>query len=200
MLAMYEFLGPLVLFSAAMCLTPGPNVVMIVASAANFGFRRSIAQMTGVTVGFAAEIAAAGLGLAGVFEAEPRLHAALKYAGAAYLLYLAWRIARADAAGAGSARTRPLTFLEGGLVTWLNPKGWVSAIGAIAAFTRPDGNLLPQVAVIVLVLAAACLISLALWAIFGVAISRLLTRPVMRRAFNGTMAVLLVLSLVPVMA
>lgn len=198
MLGMLDLLGPLALFSAAMCLTPGPNVVMIVASAGNFGFRRSIRQMMGVTVGFGAEIVAAGAGLAGLFQAEPRLHMALKYAGAAYLLYLAWRIARAEGSATGSARARPLTFMEGALVTWLNPKGWVSAIGALAAFTRPDGTLPLQIALVAGVLALACLVSLALWAAFGVAISRFLLRPPARRLFNGAMAGLLVLSLVPV--
>ena len=64
---MDEMLGPLVLFAAAMCLTPGPNVVMVTASAANFGFRRAVPQMLGVTTGFGVMIIAAGFGLAGLF-------------------------------------------------------------------------------------------------------------------------------------
>ena len=133
--AMLETLGPLILFAVAMCLTPGPNVVLATASAANFGFRRTLRQITGVTVGFGVQVLAAGLGLAGLFQAEPRLHTALKYAGAAYLLYLAWRIATAAPAKAGTTRSRPLSFAEGVLVTWLNPKGWITTIGALAAFT-----------------------------------------------------------------
>lgn len=114
-------LGPLVLFAAAMCLTPGPNVVMVTASAANFGFRRTIPQIAGITLGFGAMIMLAGFGLAGLFQTEPRLHAALKYAGVAYLLYLAWRIARADAVSGNAARANPITFLEAMLFTWVNP-------------------------------------------------------------------------------
>ena len=87
-------LGPLVMFAAAMCLTPGPNVVMITASAANFGFRRTIPQMFGITLGFGLMVVLAGLGIAGVLRAAPSLHALLKVAGAAYLVYLAWRIAQ----------------------------------------------------------------------------------------------------------
>ena len=79
---------------------------------------------------FGTMVLATGLGLASVVHAEPRLHAVLKYAGAAYLLYLAWRIARADPASA-SARARPIGFLEAILFTWMNPKAWVSALGAV---------------------------------------------------------------------
>ena len=155
---MNELLGPLVLFAAAVTLTPGPNVVLVTASAANFGFRRTVPQILGITFGFGSMVLATGLGLAGVVHAEPRLHAALKYAGAAYLLYLAWRIARADAAGA-SARARPIGFVEATLFTWMNPKAWVSALGAAAAFTTVGGNLLLESALIAGVLAAFCLLS-----------------------------------------
>jgi threonine/homoserine/homoserine lactone efflux protein len=86
---MYELLGPLVLFAAAVTLTPGPNVILVTASGANFGFRRTIPQMLGITLGFGLMAMAAGAGLAGVVHAEPRLHAGLKYAGAAYLVHLA---------------------------------------------------------------------------------------------------------------
>src|SRR5690349_17481582 len=118
---MHDLLGPLILFAAAMCLTPGPNVVMVTASAANFGFRRTIPQILGITIGFAIMIVAAGLGLAGLFRAEPRLHLALKYAGALYLCYLAWRIARADVKSGSGTRARPINFIEAMLFTWFNP-------------------------------------------------------------------------------
>lgn len=194
---MFDHLGPLVLFAAAMCLTPGPNVVLATASAVNFGFRRTVPQISGVTAGFGVQVLAAGLGLAGLFQAEPRLHTALKYVGAVYLLYLAWRIATATSAR-GSARARPLGFVEGVLVTWVNPKGWVTTIGALAAFTTVEGNVLAQTVLVAFVLAAACGVSLSLWAGFGAAIARWLERPGVRRVFNSTMATLLVLSLVPV--
>jgi threonine/homoserine/homoserine lactone efflux protein len=195
---MHELLGPLVLFAMAMCLTPGPNVVMVTASAANFGFRRAIPQMLGVTLGFGVMIMAAGFGLAGLFQAEPRLHTLLKYAGAIYLLYLAWRIAQADAACRDSTRARPINFVEAVLFTWVNPKGWVTAVGALAAYTTLEGDVLSQTSVIAGVLAAACLGSVVIWAAFGAAIGSLLRNPRARRTFNWTMAGLLVLSLIPV--
>jgi threonine/homoserine/homoserine lactone efflux protein len=195
---MNELLGPLVLFAAAVTLTPGPNVVLVTASAANFGFRRTVPQMVGITFGFGTMVLATGLGLAGMVHAEPRLHTVMKYAGAAYLLYLAWRIARADAASA-SARARPIGFVEATVFTWMNPKAWVSALGAAAAFTTVGGNLLLESALIAGVLAAFCLLSAALWAGFGTIIGRYLANPRIRRVFNRSMAALLALSLIPVL-
>jgi threonine/homoserine/homoserine lactone efflux protein len=191
-------LGPLFLFAVAMCLTPGPNVVMVTASAANFGFRRTLPQMLGITLGFGFMIMAAGFGLAGLLRAEPRLHELLKYAGAIYLLYLAWRIAHAGTASKDSARTRPINLVEAALFTWMNPKGWVTAVGALAAYTTAGGDVLLQTSIVASVLAAVCFVSVAIWAGFGVAIGRLLGGSGARAAFNWSMAGLLVISLVPV--
>jgi len=195
---MGDRVGPLVLFAAVMSVTPGPNVVMVTASAANFGFGRTIPQMLGITLGFGFMVMAVGLGLAGLVQAEPRLHTVLRYAGGAYLLYLAWCIARADASRSASARAKPIGLLEAALFTWVNPKAWVMAVGALAAFTTTGGDVLLETSVIASVLAAACLASVVIWAGFGAAIGRLLGNPRARMAFNWSMAGLLVLSLIPV--
>ncbi len=195
---MYELLGPLVLFAAVMSLTPGPNVVMVTASAANFGFRKVIPHMLGITLGFFAMVMAVGLGLAGVVHAEPRLHTALKFIGAAYLVYLAWRIARADSGSSAPAHAEPIRFGEAALFQCINPKGWVFAVGAITAFTTAGGNMLMQTLIIAMVNATACLASVVIWAGFGTMLGQFLANSRARSAFNWTMAGLLVLSLVPV--
>lgn len=194
---MYEWLGPLVLFAAAMCLTPGPNVVMVTASAANFGFRRAIPHILGIALGFGVMVLAVGFGLAGLFQAEPRLHTVLKYAGAAYLLYLAWRIAQAGAVREGARGGRPISFIEAVLFQWINPKGWLTALGALAVYTTAGDDAVLQTVVIAGVLAGASFASVVLWAGFGAAIAHWLDSPRIRRAFNWSMAGLLVLSLVP---
>jgi threonine/homoserine/homoserine lactone efflux protein len=196
---MHELLGPLVLFAAAVTLTPGPNIVLVTASAANFGFRRTLPQMLGIALGFGSMIVAAGLGLAGLLHAEPRLHALLKHAGAAYLVYLAWRIARADSASSAAGRGKPIGLLEAALFTWMNPKAWVSGLGAIAAYTTTGGSMLLESLLVAAVLAVACLASVMIWAGFGTAIGRFLADPRARLAFNWSMAGLLLLSLIPVL-
>jgi threonine/homoserine/homoserine lactone efflux protein len=155
--------------------------------------------MLGITAGFGSMVVAAGLGLAGIVHTEPRLHALLKYAGAAYLVYLAWRIGRADGSGGAAARARPIGFAEALLFTWMNPKAWVSALGALAAYTSVGGDLLRETAAIAAVLGAFCWISCVIWAGFGTVLGRFLCNARARRAFNWSMAGLLVLSLVPVL-
>jgi threonine/homoserine/homoserine lactone efflux protein len=191
-------LGPLLLFSSVMSLTPGPNVVMVTASAANFGFRRVIPHMLGITLGFGLLVMVVGLGLAELFQAEPRLHTALKYAGGAYLLHLACRIARAQGAGSAGAQAKPIGFLAAMLFQCVNPKGWVFAVGTVAAYTTVDGDALSETPVIAAVNATTCLISVVLWAGFGTIIGRTLRNPRIRTVFNWSMAGLLVLSLLPV--
>ena len=195
---MPEQLGSLILFAAAMTLTPGPNVVLVTASGASFGFRRTVPQMLGITLGFALMVVAAGLGIAGVVRAAPGLHTALKWIGAAYLAYLAWRIAHAPAPGGSPGRARPISFLEAWLFTCVNPKAWVAAFGGLAAFTTVGGELWREIVLITAVLAAFCLLSCVVWTAFGAAIGRRLATRRARLAFNRTMAVLLVVSLVPV--
>jgi threonine/homoserine/homoserine lactone efflux protein len=191
-------LGPLILFALAVTLTPGPNVVLVTASGANFGFRRTIPQMLGITLAFGSMVVAVGLGLAGLVHSEPRVHSVLRYAGAAYLLYLAWRIARADAGGAASAPAKPIGFLAAALFTWMNPKAWVSVLGAFATYITVGGNVLRQTSLIAAVLAGACLLSCVIWTGFGAVIGRFLANRRARTAFNWSMAGLLVLSLIPV--
>src|SRR5262249_46517813 len=101
---MTEQLVPLILFAAAMCLSPGPNVVMVVASGANFGFRRAVPHILGIGIGFGLMVIAVGLGLSSLLRLAPGLHTAVQYAGALYLLYLAWRIATAGAMKRAAAK------------------------------------------------------------------------------------------------
>ncbi|HXF88920.1 MAG TPA: LysE family translocator [Xanthobacteraceae bacterium] len=186
----------LVVFAAVMAFTPGPNNIMLAASGVNFGFARTIQHMLGVTVGFAMLLigCAAGLGL--IFAAIPALHLVLKVAGALYLLWLAYRVATARPANDAPATAQPLTFWEAALFQWVNPKGLVAALSAISIYVRPGHELADFVMMlgVFTVCTAGAVIT---WAAFGVALRGLLRNPLHARIFNGSMAALLVASVVP---
>jgi threonine/homoserine/homoserine lactone efflux protein len=188
----------LVMFAFAMACTPGPNNIMLTASGVNFGFARTIPHMSGVTVGFLVLVAACAAGLGLVFATLPVLHTALKVAGAAYMLWLAWKVANAGAAGEGGPGEagEPLTFLQAAAFQWVNPKGVVAALSGVALFMRP-GHALADFAIMVTMFALATLVSVVVWTGFGVALRRLLQNPRHARIFNAVMALLLVASIVP---
>lgn len=191
-----ETLPALLAFAFATSVTPGPNVIMVAASAANHGVRATVPHMAGITIGFPVMIVLVGLGLAGPFAASPTLHTVLKWIGAAWIVWLAWKIARAGAPGEGVARP-PLGFLGAAAFQWVNPKAWLLALAAIPAFTRPGGDVLVETLVIAAAFLAVSPPSVAFWAVVGAGTGRILRSPRQLRAFNVTMAVLLVLSLVP---
>lgn len=194
---MHEQFLSMVLFAAAVTFSPGPNVVLITACAANFGFRPVVPQMLGITVTFGLMTVASGLGIAGIVQTEPTVHLLLKYLGAAYLLYLAWRIGSAKGGAQTTARSRPITYVEASLFTALNPKAWVSVLGAVAAYTTVGGRFVAETLLIASLLGAFCLMSCIVWAAFGSAIARFLDKPRVRTSFNWAMAGLLAVSLAP---
>lgn len=187
---------PLLGFAIAMSVTPGPNVLMVAAAAANHGVRATVPHMAGIAFGFAAMLVIVGLGLAGPFATWPLLHTVLKWAGAAWLLVLAWKIARSGAPGRGPSRP-PLGFVGAALFQWVNPKAWMIALAAIPAFTTPQGDILAETLLIAGAFGLVGFPCTLVWAGLGAGASRLLRTEGALQAFNVAMALLLVASLVP---
>jgi threonine/homoserine/homoserine lactone efflux protein len=192
-----EILLALVVFAFTTSVTPGPNNMMLLASGANFGFRRTVPHMAGISVGHSVMVFVVGLGLAGVFHAEPRFVTALKVVSVAYMLWLAWKIAHAAPPGDGRAGGRPMTFLQAAGFQWVNPKAWAMALTAVTVYA-PGGAVAPTAAVAV-VFACVNLPSVSLWAAAGQVVRRWLDTGARLRVFNVTMAMLLVASLWPVL-
>ena len=187
----------LTVFSCVMAFTPGPNNILLAASGVNFGFARTVPHMVGVTVGFVVLLIGCGAGLGLVFAAVPMLHLALKIAGAAYMLWLAFKVATAHVSGDdGTKPARPFTFMQAAAFQWVNPKAVVAALSAIAIYVRPD-HVLTDFPVMVGVLTVCTIGSVSTWTGFGVALRRFLRDPWHARLFNGAMALLLVASIVP---
>lgn len=180
-------------------MTPGPNNIMLMASGVNYGFARTLPHVTGVVAGYGFLLLVLGAGLGNLFSAWPAAHAALKIAGAVYLVWLAWKIATAGPVQGAGEGGKPLTFLQAALFQWVNVKGVLLAISAVAAFTRPDA-FAGTLALLVGVAMLACSVSAVTWALFGAGLSRWLARPRVLRPFNVVMALLLVASLWPMLA
>ncbi len=176
--------------------TPGPNNLMLMASGANFGFRRTIPHMLGVAIGFTVMVVLVGVGLMAVFDRFPVAHDVLKVVSVVYLLWLAWKIANAAAPGAGGSTGTPMTFLQAAAFQWVNPKAWAMALSAIAAYA-PDRSL-AAAALVAVVFGLVNLPSVSVWALLGQQIRHVLTSAARLRTFNWTMAALLVATLYPV--
>lgn len=193
-----EILLALVVFTFVMSITPGPNNLMLLASGVNFGFRRTIPHMLGISAGLFTLLLAVGFGLGVLLETTPWLHAALKAAGGAYLLYLAWRIAFSRALGEARAAAQPLSFGGAALFQWVNPKAWVMALAAMAAYTSAD-DYAWSIVVVGMAIATVGLPCVSVWAGFGTALRAWLSDPLRLRWFNAAMGVALVLSLWPML-
>ncbi|WP_158966083.1 LysE family translocator [Chachezhania sediminis] len=191
-----DLLVALVVFAFVSSITPGPNNLMLMASGANFGLRRTVPHMLGVCLGFVFMVSLVGAGLVQVFDLVPFSYLALKGGSVVYLLWLAWKIAHAGPAKGAEAGGRPMTFLQAAAFQWVNPKAWAMALTAITAYA-PDRSLL-AVAIVALVFGAVNLPSVTSWAMLGQQMARVLTSPARLAIFNWTMAGLLVLSLYPV--
>jgi len=194
----HSLLIAFIVFAAVMYFTPGPNNIIVLSSGLNYGFRPTIPAIAGITFGCAFMVAAVGLGFGTIFVAYPILQTILKYAGAAYLVYLAAMIAMAEPVTPGQdTGQRPMTFWGAVLFQWVNVKGWVMVIGTITAYAGIASfpwNIATQVAICLLLGVAAT----SIWTLSGSSLRSLMTSRKAVRAFNIVMAVLLLASLFPV--
>lgn len=186
-------------FSFVSSITPGPNNLMLLASGVNYGFRRTIPHMLGIAAGFAFMLTCVGLGLAQLLLHAPLVYLGLKIAGGAYLLYLAYRIATSEPLETGDANSDPMTFPQAAAFQWVNPKAWVMAVTAMTAYTSSQDYLF-TVAIIVVVFTLINLPSVSIWCVFGTGMRSFLSDARRLKIFNITMAVLLVISLWPMLA
>lgn len=195
----YEIVLGLAVFSLVSSITPGPNNLMLMASGANFGFRRTIPHMLGVALGFTFMVLLIGVGLIQLFDAFPLSYTILKVVSVVYLLYLAWKIGSAAPPEADPrAGGTPFTFIQAALFQWVNPKAWTMALTAISVYSPSQST--AAIAFVAAVFGAINLPCISLWTTLGQQMQRLLTNPARLRAFNISMALILVGSLYPVLS
>ncbi|NTX26938.1 LysE family translocator [Burkholderia pyrrocinia] len=187
------------LFALVTSITPGPNNTMLLASGVNFGFRRTMPHLFGISIGVAILMLCVGFGLGEAFKRLPLLYTILEAASVAYLLYLAWRIGTSGEVKAHGAKPRPMTFVEAAAFQWVNPKAWMMVLTAATTvrLSADYGMNAAWMAVVFILIGFPCI---CLWAAFGLGLRRFLSNQRALRIFNVTMAVLLILSLYPLVA
>ena len=191
-------LAALLGFAFVTTVTPGPNNLMLMASGANFGFRRTVPHMLGIAGGVSLMALLVGLGLMALFEAIPLLGTVLKVVSVLYLLWLAFRIATAAPIEDRAAHARPMTLMQAAAFQWVNPKAWAMCLSAITIYA-PDRTL-PSVVLVALAFALVSLPAISVWAWLGTVIRQCLSSRRRLQVFNLTMASLLILSLYPLVA
>lgn len=164
-------LTPLVVFAASQIGTPGPANMALMATGARFGFRAALPFVAGVALGKQIIIWPIGFGLMELAEAAPGVFATLKYASAAYIMWLAWKVANLRLGQGREAGTAP-GFMAGLIVHPLNPKAWVMIVGGFTAFVAPETPALAATATIAAVLLGCQIILHPIWTLAGDAIAR----------------------------
>jgi len=192
-------------FAVSMSASPGPNNTMLTASGATWGFRRTVPHMLGVSTGFPVMLLAVALGAGELLRAHPVALAVLRWAGAAYLLWLAWRIATARPTTASDGKPgepdgRPFSFLQAVLFQWVNPKAWVIGLAAVLTQTTASGGAeIAEAILLALMFLVVTLMTSVLWILIGVGAARVLRTARALHGFNIAMAALLVASLLPLL-
>jgi len=193
----YNLLSALAAFAFVTSVTPGPNNLMLMASGANYGFRRTIPHMLGIGIGFTVMVIVVGLGLMQVFDAFPIMHTLLKYAGITYLLWLAWKIAGSEMPDTTQTTGKPMSFVQAALFQWVNPKAWQMALTAITLYA-PNRSF-TAILIVATLFGLINLPTVSIWTILGQQMQRILSSRKRLIIFNWTMALLLVATLLPVM-
>ncbi len=191
-----EYYVSLCIFTFVAGITPGPNNMMLMTSGLNHGIRKSIPHYLGICIGFPVMVAAIGFGMGAVFSKYPSIYLYLKISGITYLIYLAWKIANAGSQHAAQQTKEPFSFIQAAAFQWLNPKAWAIGIGALAAFTTKENFTISVLAVIFVYLMMG-FICMGLWLKIGQSLKGILYTRTRVQFFNVTMAVLLVISVVP---
>lgn len=184
-------------FAFVTSVTPGPNNLMLLASGANFGFKRTIPHMLGIACGMILLLLVTLLGLGEIFNRLPSAQLALKVIGVLYLLWLAWKIASAPIAETGDnpkseavSTAQPMRCWQAAAFQFVNPKAWMMALGAVSSFTLTGEQYWLSGLALIIVFFLVNLPSISLWAGFGVVIQQFLSSARRKRQFNIIMGLL----------
>lgn len=186
-----EDFATLLLLAGVAAFTPGPNNALVANSGATFGLRRTWPHVLGIGFGFPLMIFIVGFFLGELFQTSTLLREALRWGGAAILIWIAWKIATSGGISGSGSKPRPFTFYEAAAFQWINPKAWTMAIAITAQFVRPEAPLLSAIT-LGAVFVFMGLTSATTWAALGQAITVWLKDAQRLKRFNQVMAVIIV--------
>jgi threonine/homoserine/homoserine lactone efflux protein len=193
----FSLLISVAVFSFVTAVSPGPNNTFLLSSGANFGLKRSLPYLNGIMVGLSGMMIALGAGLGVIFTTLPLVYQVLKWVGFAYIVYLASLIVRSTSK---SETGEPvyIGFVKATTFQFVNPKAWVVVASFMATMVPVDAGIAATIFICVFFLVFTYPGAF-LWAVAGQVLKEWLSNPLRRRIFNIVSAVLLVLSMVPVL-
>jgi len=185
-----ELILAVALFAFVTSVTPGPNNIMLTASGANFGFKRTLPHIAGIITGMGLLNVSVGLGLGALFTQFPVLQQVLRVVGSAYLLWLAYKLLSFSAISDKKAEGKPFSLVQAAAFQYINPKAWIMVISANASFSLMGDGYWWSVLMITTIYAVVGTPSIMVWAGFGQYMRQFLGQQNILRLFNITMAVL----------
>ena len=187
----WELIATISVYYFVMYATPGPNNSILTASGIKFGFIRSIPNIIGISSGHGVQLALVCFGLGSLFTQFPILLEVLKYIGACYLLYLAWKMFGSLNISITEEKSSPLKYYEAILFQFVNPKAWVICITAVSVFYPENVNLIIGTLFLVIMSTIINLPSISMWAFGGSIIRRYLSNKKLKTIIEWILAILL---------
>ena len=192
---MYPQLVPLILFCCAAAFTPGPNNILGSYSGFNFGIKKSLPLILGVTFGYTSLLITLSAGLIIVFKNYPFLQSILKISGSLFLIYLAYKISFKNKLETKEIKN-PVKFLNTFFFQYINPKGVIIAIICISTFVESGSNYLFHTMIVVIVSFIVSAASISSWCLLGKFLRRFATNKKFIQIFNYIMSFFLIVCVI----
>lgn len=191
---MFTLVFSMIIFSLSMSISPGPVNLTILSTSMNYGFKQSLAFISGATIGFTLLLITVCFGLYQMILLFPMLLNIIAILGTVLLVWMGWKIINAKGeailADEKSLKSVP-RFMHGALMQWLNPKAWIAAVSGTALFSTSQNSM--DLALFIIIYFIICYISLIIWGISGDKLARFLNTAHRAKIFNVIMGLALIM-------
>jgi threonine/homoserine/homoserine lactone efflux protein len=180
-------------------ITPGPTNIILLSSVLNFGYKKSLPFMIANIISYPMMMVFTGLGIGMFLIQHPTIMSLLKVVGVTYLCWMAWKIANDTSSyETKNTQNKPLTFWQGFVFPWINPKAWIVYSSTLSLFITSSEESFSQISVIVLFIFTAMIITTYAWSFGGIILKKLMKNEQFIKKLNLGMAILLVVSILPI--